>query len=132
MPQGRSSGPGPAPEDGTDARAEALERVRAAIAAACARQAQSRSLLVQAAELVGAARRARQESETLRSEQRARLRTTVATCVGALRAEGMPAERVVVMVKGVVREATPPELDAHDARDLMDEVVRWSIEAYYA
>jgi hypothetical protein len=138
MPQERSRGPEPAPDVGVTRyaepreHAEALERVRAAIVASCAHQEQSRSLLAQAAELVGAARRGRRDSEALRGELGTHLRASVTGYVGALRADGVPAERVVVAVKGIVREATPPRLDVHDARALMDEVVRWSIEAYYA
>lgn len=29
-----------------------------------------------------------------------------------------------------MRDATPPALDAYEARDLRDDVVRWNVEAY--
>jgi hypothetical protein len=48
-----------------------------------------------------------------------------------LKAEGLPAERMLVLVKTAVREATPPELDVYEARELMEDVVRWSVDAYY-
>jgi hypothetical protein len=36
-----------------------------------------------------------------------------------------------VLVKSAVREAAPPDLDPYEARELVEDVVRWSIEAYY-
>ncbi len=107
---------------------ELLARVRAAIAASCASQAESRSLLARAAELVGGSQRQRTESAALRAE----LQASVAAYVRTLRSGGLAAERVVVLVKNVVRESTSEMLDVGEARDLMEEVVRWSIEVYYA
>ena len=128
-----ASGAAPATPTGstrpaTNATADMVERVRAAIASACARQAQSRSLLAQAEAAVSGARRQRQDSAALRAE----LRASVEVYVRSLRSGGLPAERVVVLVKGVVRDATPDGVDVGDARDLLDDVVRWSIEVYYA
>ena len=48
-----------------------------------------------------------------------------------LKADGLPPERMLVLVKTAFREAAPPELDPVDARALMEDVVRWSVEAYY-
>jgi hypothetical protein len=62
---------------------------------------------------------------------RAQLRASVSAYVRHLRDGGVPSERMVIDVKAAVREATPPELDAYEARDLMEDVVRWSVEAYY-
>lgn len=36
-----------------------------------------------------------------------------------------------LLVKSAVQEATPRELEIQDARELMEDVVRWSVEAYY-
>jgi hypothetical protein len=63
---------------------------------------------------------------------RAQLRASVTAYVRRLRAERVPPQRMLVLVKSVVREGAPTELEAIDARDLMSAVVRWSIEAYYA
>jgi hypothetical protein len=38
---------------------------------------------------------------------------------------------MLVLVKSAVHDATPASLDVDDARRLMDDVVRWSVEAYY-
>ena len=38
---------------------------------------------------------------------------------------------MLVLVKSVVREAVSPELDAAELRELMEDVVRRSVEAYY-
>jgi hypothetical protein len=38
---------------------------------------------------------------------------------------------MLILVKSVVLDASPAALDVDDARRLMDDVVRWSVEAYY-
>jgi hypothetical protein len=62
---------------------------------------------------------------------RPHLRASVADYVGALRTGGVPVERTLEKVRGIVREVQAGEgwADASDA--LMTHVVRWSIEAYY-
>jgi len=62
---------------------------------------------------------------------RPQLRASVTDYVGALRTVGVPVERTLEKVQGIVREVEAGEgwADASDA--LMTHVVRWSIEAYY-
>lgn len=62
---------------------------------------------------------------------RARLHTAVVAFARRCRVAGVPAERMLVAVKATVRGAMPARLDAFAARDLLDTMVRWSIEAYY-
>jgi hypothetical protein len=104
-----------------------LERARQAIRSARELTANSQSLLTRAASLVGASGRAVQDSVALRAQ----LRASVTAYVCHLRGDGVPAERMLVLVKSAVREATPPELDVWEACELMEDVVRWSVEAYY-
>jgi hypothetical protein len=63
---------------------------------------------------------------------RDRLRETVTTLASFERAKGEPPERMVVLLKGIVAEAEGEKLDWADAQSLLDDVVRWGIEAYYA
>ena len=104
-----------------------LERARAAIRASRERAALSRSLLARAETLAGASTRVLRESQALRAQ----LRAYVTAYVRHLKAEGLPPERTIVLVKTAVRDGTPPELDVWEARELMEDVVRWSVEAYY-
>ena len=62
---------------------------------------------------------------------RPHLRASVTDYVGTLRTGGVPVERTLEKVQGIVREVEAGEgwADATDA--LMSHVVRWSIEAYY-
>ena len=53
------------------------------------------------------------------------------TLARRLRQEGAPPEVMLVRVKDAVRQATPPDMPIHEARSLMEEVVRLSVEAYY-
>ena len=59
-------------------------------------------------------------------------REAVTEFAARLRADGEPPERVLVVIKAAVRDATPGVLDAMQLHALTDDVVRWSIEAYYA
>ena len=61
----------------------------------------------------------------------AQLRTAVSSYARALRGEGAPAERMLILVKTTVVEASVGRFDGDAKRELMDLVVRWSIEAYY-
>jgi hypothetical protein len=126
-----------APDDGDGALGSrghlrvTLERVHAAIAAIAASSAgglRSRSLLASAEPLAAESGRLVRASQSLREQ----LRASVGAYARRLRTDGVPSERMLVLVKSAVRDATPRELDAIEARELMDEVVRWSIEAYYA
>lgn len=116
--------------DGLGTRAHVqhtLERARAAVAASGERAQSSEQLIARAELLVG-------ESEALRrhsSAFRAQLRASVSAYVRHLRDAGTPSERMVVLVKGAVRDFAPRDLEATEARALMDDVVRWSIEAYF-
>ena len=104
-----------------------LIRARPAICAARARTQTSRTVLARAEALVGASAELVQASLALHAE----LRASITACVRRLHADGLPAERVLVRVKAAVREAMPSELEPSEARDLMEDAVRWTIEAYY-
>ena len=60
------------------------------------------------------------------------LRANVVAYVRELQHEGLPPEQMLVRIKTALREILPRELDAAASRDLMSDVVRWSIDAYYA
>jgi hypothetical protein len=62
----------------------------------------------------------------------AHLRSTVVTYVCARRSERVPIERVLPEVKCLVREAESCEGWLHPSELLLAQVVRWTIEAYYA
>ena len=64
-------------------------------------------------------------------ELREQLRHIVTSYVSILRLEGTPPERVIVQVKTAV-EACELSLDAKRRRQVMEEVVRWAVDAYYA
>lgn len=61
----------------------------------------------------------------------AQLRTSVTAYVQRLHTDGMSPEQTVVQVKRTVQEATSAELDPAEARALMEDVVRWTVDAYY-
>jgi hypothetical protein len=61
------------------------------------------------------------------------LRGTIAALVCAERASGVPPERMLAMLKGLALDAVDASaMTGTDARSLIDDVVRWGIEAYYA
>ena len=60
-----------------------------------------------------------------------RLREAIATFAACERDNGAPPERVIRLVKGIIGDARTDKLDPNDARSLLDDVVRWAIEAYY-
>jgi hypothetical protein len=62
---------------------------------------------------------------------RTALRDAVGGYVRALRASGEPSERMLVQVKGVLRETLTDGLPSDERARLHDDVVRWGIEAYY-
>ena len=103
-----------------------LERAREPIAAL--RCERSRSELPHGAQM-----RADVSNESARVTQalRAQLRASVTAYVRRLRNDGVPPEQALVDVKAVVSGATPPELAIIESRELMAEVVRWSIETYF-
>jgi hypothetical protein len=104
-----------------------LERARAAIRASRERALRSRAALGRAERLADESQRIMDASAALRDQ----LRAAVTAYVRDLRDDGLPSERVVVLVKSAIREATPPELDPSEARQLMADAVRWTVEAYY-
>ena len=74
-------------------------------------------------------------SDTLIGDEmllRDKLRDTVAAIAGLERARGVPPEKVLMLLKGLVIDADAERLDAGDVRSLTNDVVRWGIEAYYA
>ena len=106
---------------------QTLDRARAAIRSARERTAISRSVLARAEALAGGSERVIQESIALRAQ----LRASVTAYVRHLKSDGLPPERMLVLVKTTVREGLPEDLDVYEARELMEDVVRWSVEAYY-
>jgi hypothetical protein len=106
---------------------QTLARARTRVADSRELTAHSSTLLARAETLVDASAATMQASQALRAE----LRAGVTAYVRLLRADGVPPERMLVLVKSTIREATPLGLDAHEVRDLVEDVVRWSVEAYY-
>lgn len=105
-----------------------LVRVVDAIAKSKESRARTRELLNQSEERV-------MWSDTLVGKSvaiRDRLRDTVVALATLERAKGVPPEKMLTLLKGIVIDAEADKLDAADARSLMDDVVRWGIEAYYA
>ena len=114
---------------GTDAHIRlTLDRVSHRLVDASARQARVEALQSRTEAALSTPPRALRESEALR----AALRTSVTAYVRRLHDEQVPPQRMIVLVKEAVREATPAHIDVLERRDLMESVVRWSIEAYYA
>jgi hypothetical protein len=124
-----------APDGGPD-------RLRTAVARAAADAARASALWDQGAaargrageragELAGAADAALRAARAARDD----LRAAVSAYAARLRADGAPPERMLVAVKGAVGADAPPPAGsdaAAGARAVMDDAVRWSIEAYYA
>lgn len=63
-------------------------------------------------------------------ELREQLRAVVSSYVSMLRRDGVPPERVVVLVKGAV-ESTRGEVDPQSRHAILDEVVGWAVNAYF-
>ena len=74
---------------------------------------------------------ARLVSERL-ATARAALREEVTRYVRALKQEGLPPERVLVAVKGVVLASDANGLPLRDLEQLAADASQWSIDAYYA
>ena len=62
---------------------------------------------------------------------RAELRAAVTALTRRLRDEGATPELVLVEVKSAVQEHLLPTLGPNEIRDLVTDVVRWAIEAYF-
>ncbi len=106
---------------------QTVERAHAAALTARQRRAESRTVVAWSEALAAANERVLQESASLGAQ----LRASVTAYVHHLRADGLPPERMLVLVKSAVHDATPAALDVDEARRLMEDVVRWSVEAYY-
>ena len=106
---------------------QTLERAHATLAAARGRLGDSDATLERAGDRTAASERAVQESLALRTQ----LHASVTAYVRGLKADAIPPERMLALVKSTVLEATPPELDVAQGRALMEDAVRWSIDAYY-
>ena len=114
---------------GTDAHIRlTLDRVSHRLIDASTRRARVEALQSGTEAVLSTPPRASRESEALR----AALRTSVTAYVRRLHDEQVPPQRMLVLVKEAVREAAPAHIDVLERRDLMESVVRWSIEAYYA
>jgi hypothetical protein len=61
----------------------------------------------------------------------ARLRDAVAAVATAARAEQLPPERLVILLKGLTSDPAVRHLSYWWLRILTDRFVRWGIEAYY-
>ena len=83
-----------------------------------------RAHLEQAVALVGAARGA--------PRPYAELRLSVRAYTSRLRADGIPPERMLALVKSALSEKVLLAMDVDDARHLIADVVAWSIKAYYS
>lgn len=82
-----------------------------------------------------AARALREDRDDLRGEMaatRAALCDAVSGLTARLRREGVPPERMFVLVKESVRRGAPSGADVVAVRELMGEAVRCGIRAYYA
>ena len=78
--------------------------------------------------LIDAAAGRRSAAPTTRREAR----DVVAAYAAQLRADGTPPERMLIVLKAPVRDATPGLLEQAQLHALTADVVRWSIEAFYA
>ena len=140
--------PGLTPADG--AEASAVIAPRADRSGAPGTDAHVRLTLDRVSHLLADARTRRDRAEALQSrtegallawQQRAMrdwdalqaaLRSSVTAYVRRLHDQQVPPERMLVLVKEAVRDATTTDTDVLEGRALMESVVRWSIEAYYA
>ena len=109
-----------------------LGRVSHLLADSRIRRERSQALQSRTEEVLTTSHRAVRESEALRAALRLTLRASVTAYVRRLHDEQVPPERMLVLVKDAVRAATPASADVLEGRELMESVVRWSIEAYYA
>jgi len=122
--------PRPAPVSVAELHA-ALARLATTIAAAGGPAPRSSTVLRARALLdAGAppAPSARRDGPAARRDARA----AVTTFAEQLRTDGAPPERMLVVLKAAVRDSAPGMLDPHQLHALTEDVVRWSVEAFYA
>ncbi|HUQ84232.1 MAG TPA: hypothetical protein VM076_23980 [Gemmatimonadaceae bacterium] len=107
----------------------ALDKARATLSAAQERVARSHRALA------SSERRLIVEPSTptapIAASSRAELRASVTAYARRLRNDGLPPERVLVEVKTAVHETVSPTLGSSEVADLVDNVVRWTVDAYY-
>lgn len=109
------------PEELAALRRRAREAREAAAAAAARYQALRERYDLQV--------RLRAERQNDERAARAQLRESIVSYVAILRRDNTPPERMLTLVKSAVGDAaTDPLL----RRQLLDEIVRWAVEAYYA
>ena len=65
------------------------------------------------------------------SAMRAQLRASVSLFVRRLRDDGLPPEQTLVELKETVWAVGTLDRASADGRDLMEEMVRWAVAAYY-
>jgi hypothetical protein len=106
---------------------QALDHVRAELVNAHVAHRRRGSALVLADALAGT----RPWDWWSRPELAAHARAAVLAYAFQLRVDGVPAERMLVLVKSVIREAMPPQLDGDEARAFMDDLVHASIRAFF-
>lgn len=102
------------------------DRVAAARAQACAIAERD----VQIRRTVDETRREARELRAEAAELRASLRNSVTAYVAELRGADVPPERAVLLVKSAIVESDSYP-DKHQ-REVVEEVVRWAVNAYYA
>jgi hypothetical protein len=107
---------------------ETLARLATAIASTRERQRRGPLFRDRAQPILGAVTHRRQDGAIPKGEARA----AVDAFAARLRADGVPPERMLVLVKAAVRDSAPGVLDQAQLHALTEDVVRWSIEAYYA
>ena len=72
----------------------------------------------------------RREMAMARDQVRSELSASVARYAVLLRAIGEPPERALVLIKTAFSEAAPRQDDDH--RAMLEDVVKWVVDAYYA
>jgi len=104
-----------------------LSRAVAAIAKAQEQNIRSARLLSQAQDRLNWAERLLGEASIIDS-----LRDAVGALARSERMKGEPPERVILLLKRLTVQAGGEQLEAPDGRMLVEDVVRWGIDAYYA
>ncbi len=90
--------------------------------------------LARRAIITGSSRRLAAERARLsahRREMRGELRAMLSDYCAALRAEGMPPERMVIAIKDLASQALGPHSTLH-TNALRGDLLAWAIEGYYA
>lgn len=104
-----------------------LRRAVSAIEVFTAHNLRADQLVGEALEAIVQTRNLVDESRSLRSQ----LRDAISELARYERRRDTPPEKVVTLLKRLVLDAEAERLRNGDAQSLIDEVVRWGIEAYY-